>query len=93
MDSTQVNLGDGAGGRKLQGAPLGEVLASMNPQERAATVVMTGPNAPVTFPLSEVLNDDDLRIFTVINETTIDYAVARMESEVLAYPVTTIEVQ
>lgn len=93
MDSTQINLSDGAGGRKLQGAPLGEVLASMNPQGAAATVVITSPDAEITLSLSEVLDDDGLRIFTVINEAAIDYAVARMEGELLAYPVTTIEVQ
>lgn len=93
MDSTQINLGDGAGGRKLQGAPLGEVLASMEPQDAAETVIVTGPDTAVTLPLSEVLADDGVRIFTVINEAAINYAVARMDGEVLVYPVTTIEVQ
>jgi DMSO/TMAO reductase YedYZ molybdopterin-dependent catalytic subunit len=91
MDSTQIDLGEG--GQKLQGAPLGAVLASMEPQDGARTVVAFTDGGEVALPLSEALADEGIRIFTVIKEAAIDYAVARMSGEVLAHPVTRIEVQ
>jgi ABC-type thiamin/hydroxymethylpyrimidine transport system permease subunit len=91
MDSTRLNLGDGP--RKLQGVPLGKVLAAMRPQAGAETVVLhTGPE-PLTLPLADVLADDDLRLFTVIGEADVTFALARVEGQVLVAQVTRIEVK
>jgi DMSO/TMAO reductase YedYZ molybdopterin-dependent catalytic subunit len=93
MDSASVRLR--AGSAKLQGTPLGVVVASMDPAPTAETVIFrtaTGDDAPV-LPLSDVRNDDELRIFTVIDETGIGYAIARMSGEVLAEQVETIEIR
>jgi ABC-type thiamin/hydroxymethylpyrimidine transport system permease subunit/DMSO/TMAO reductase YedYZ molybdopterin-dependent catalytic subunit len=93
MDSASVRLR--AGSAKLQGTPLGAVVASMDPAPTAETVIFrtaTGDDAPV-LPLSDVRNDDELRIFTVIDETGIGYAIARMSGEVLAEQVETIEIR
>jgi hypothetical protein len=44
-------------------------------------------------PLSDVLGDDDLRIFTIIEEADVSFAIARMGGEVIAPKVTRIEVR
>jgi DMSO/TMAO reductase YedYZ molybdopterin-dependent catalytic subunit len=91
MDAVGLDLGDGP--RKLQGVSLGKVLASMQPKEGAGTVVLDTGDGPVSLPLSEVLADDDLRLFTVIGEADVTFALARMDGEVLAGQVTSIEVR
>jgi DMSO/TMAO reductase YedYZ molybdopterin-dependent catalytic subunit len=96
MDSTRLDLGDGP--RKLQGVPLGKVLAAMKPQAGAATVVVHTGGEPLSLPLAEILADDvdaphRLCLFTVIGEADVSFALARMEGEVLAAHVTHIEVK
>jgi ABC-type thiamin/hydroxymethylpyrimidine transport system permease subunit/DMSO/TMAO reductase YedYZ molybdopterin-dependent catalytic subunit len=91
MDSTRLDLGSGP--RKLQGMPLGIVLAAMEPQTGAVTVVVHTGGEPVSLPLAEVLADDGLRIFTVIGDDDVTFALARMDGEVLAASVTRIEVK
>lgn len=91
MDSTRVDVGQGP--QKLQGAPLGKVLQAMQPRPEATTVVLRTGGDPVTLPLSEVLADDDVRIFTVIGPDSVSFAVARMDGQVLAPAVTAVDVQ
>jgi ABC-type thiamin/hydroxymethylpyrimidine transport system permease subunit len=91
MDSTRLDLGDGP--RKLQGVPLGKVLAEMKPKAGAETVVLHTGAEPLPLLLDDVLADDDLRLFTVIGEAEVTFALARMEGEVLAAQVTRIEVK
>ena len=82
MDSIRLDVGDGPA--KLQGTPLGLVLESMEPQAGATTVIAHTGEAPIELSLSEVLADDDVRLFTVIGEQEITFALARMDGEVLA---------
>jgi ABC-type thiamin/hydroxymethylpyrimidine transport system permease subunit len=91
MDSTRLDLGDGP--RKLQGVPLGEVLAAMKPQARAETVLLHTGGEPLSVSLADVLADEDIRLFTVIGEANVTFALARMDGEVLAAEVTGIEVK
>jgi hypothetical protein len=91
MDSTSLDVGQGP--RKLQGAPLGQVLQSMGPLPEATSVPLQTGGEPVTLPLAGVLGDDSVRIFTVIDPAGMSFAVARMDGQVLASPVTAIEVR
>ena len=91
MDSTCLDLGDGP--RKLQGVPLGKVLAAMNPQTGAETVLIHTAGESLSLPLVEVLADDDIRLFTVIGEADVTFALACMDGEVLAARVARIEVK
>jgi DMSO/TMAO reductase YedYZ molybdopterin-dependent catalytic subunit len=91
MDSTHLDLGDGP--QKLQGVSLGEVLQAMEPQADAHTVMVHTSGEPISLPLANVLDDDDLRLFTVIGEEDITFALARMDGQVLATQVAQIEVQ
>ncbi len=91
MDSTRLDMGDGP--RKLQGVPLGKVLAAMEPRGTAETVLVYTSTGLLSLPLSEVLADDELRLFTVIGEADVTFALARMDGEVLAARVERIEVR
>jgi hypothetical protein len=91
MDSTTLDVGDG--GKKYQGAPLGDVLSAMAPAPDADTVVLHADSEATTLPLDEVLADDGVRIFTVVSEADVTFAVARMSGEVIAPQVTAIEVK
>lgn len=91
MDAVRLDLGDGP--RKLQGVALGKVLTAMEPTSDAKEVVVNTAGEPVRLPLAEVLADDDVRVFTVIGETEVTFALARISGEVLAYPIESIEVQ
>lgn len=91
MDSTQLDLGEES--LKVQGVPLGSVLRSMGLQPSAESAVLDTHDAPVWLDLTEVLEDDALRIFMVIGEEDVTFAVARMDGEVLATNVQGIEVR
>ena len=91
MDSISLDVGDGPG--KVQGVALGKVLASMEPRSDAQTVLLQTSGAPVELALADVLADDDVRIFTIIHETDVTFAVARMDGTILAPCVMHIEVK
>jgi len=91
MDSTRLDLGDGP--HKYQGVPLGLVLQAMEPHAGATTVVVHTGGEPVSLPLAEVVSDKDLRLFTIIGESDVTFALARMDGQVLAARVTRVEVR
>ncbi len=91
MDAASLDLDDGP--QKVQGVPLGKVLASLSPTADAATVVLHTPDGTEALALDDVLGSDEIRIFTVIREDGVDFAVARMNGDVIAQHVKRIEVQ
>ncbi|MGD8626438.1 MAG: ECF transporter S component [Anaerolineae bacterium] len=91
MDAATLDLGDGAG--KYQGLPLGQVLAAMQPRPGAGTVVVHTGADPLRLSLAEVLAGDDLRLFTIVGEGDVTFALARMGGQVLAPRVIRIEVE
>lgn len=94
MDAATLDLG--AGQAKYQGTALGAVLSEMGLRGEATTVAAyaSGSQEPaVTLPLSAVLDDPGLRIFVVIGETEISFALARADGEVLVPRVERIEVR
>jgi energy-coupling factor transport system substrate-specific component len=91
MDSAPIDVGQGP--EKLQGAKLGAVLATMQPQAGATTLALQGAGGETTLPLQEALTDESIRIFTVVGEAEVEFAVATMDGTVLATQVTAIEVR
>lgn len=92
MDSTRLDLGDGP--RKCQGAVLGDVLRSMDPLPEATTVMLyDGQGGVLEMDMAEVLAAGDVRVFMVIGEERVSFAVARMDGSVLAAEVDRIEVR
>lgn len=91
MDSITLDVGDGP--RKLQGAPLAEVLTGQEPAPEATTITFHTDADPIILPLNEILRNDDVRIFTLITGDQMTFAIARMDGTVIAPHVTHIEVK
>jgi ABC-type thiamin/hydroxymethylpyrimidine transport system permease subunit len=98
MDSTRLDVGFGA--HKYQGVPLGKVLQALVPQPGAAEVVaVPAPDSPdvaagmVTLPLSRALTDGDLRLFTVFQGQSMQYALATMDGQVLVARLQSLQVR
>jgi energy-coupling factor transport system substrate-specific component len=104
MDSTSLDLGQGP--KKYQGTLLNQVLEAKGPQPDASRVVLhQAEGDPVSLSLTEVMEDDKLRIFTIIGGASgteaparasaadISFVVGRMNGEIIARQVTRIEVQ
>jgi ABC-type thiamin/hydroxymethylpyrimidine transport system permease subunit/DMSO/TMAO reductase YedYZ molybdopterin-dependent catalytic subunit len=91
MDATDLDVREGAA--KYQGAPLRAVLASMEPAADATTVVLHTGGDAVRLPLEDVMGGDDVRVFTIVGEERVTFAVARVSGDVIAPLVTGIEVE
>ena len=91
MDSTGLDVGEGK--KKYQGAPLGQVLRTMEPNPTAEIVLLHAHGDPVSLALADVLADDDIRVFTIIGAGGVSFAVARMDGTVIAPHVTRIEIR
>lgn len=94
MDSTRLDVG--AGPHKYQGVALGLVLQAMNPQPQARTIavyVTDGPAPAMELELAAVLSDKDLRLFTILGESNVTFALARMDGQVVVPSVGRIEVK
>ena len=65
----------------------------MKPLDDAGTVLVQAEDQPISLPLADVLDDDDLRIFTVIGESDVTFALARMDGQVLVSQMTGIQVR
>jgi energy-coupling factor transport system substrate-specific component len=91
MDSANLDLGEGT--KKYQGVPLGRVLQTMEPHPDASDIALHSGTEPHSLSLADVLEDDDIRLFIVIRTESVSYAVARMNGNVVATEVTSIEVR
>ncbi len=47
----------------------------------------------ITLSWDELDQNDDIRLFTVIGEDSISYALAKMSGDVILFPVTQIDIQ
>lgn len=91
MDSTAISIGDISG--KFQGAAIGPILSSMGLKEQANEVVLVGDQNSISLELSSILNDQDIRIFTIILGDNISYAVARMDGQLILSDLQQIEIR
>jgi energy-coupling factor transport system substrate-specific component len=92
MDSTQINLPQGA--RKLQGVPVWKIVQAHSGADQAITQVQfVNDTDSLTLEWSELDSNDNIRIFTVIDQEGISYALARMSGEVLLFPVKEIVIE
>jgi len=66
----------------------------MSPQAGAETVILYGEGGEeLALPLADVLADDSIRLFTVVEADSVWFAAARMNGEVLLSPVSRVVVQ
>jgi energy-coupling factor transport system substrate-specific component len=91
MDSISLTLGEQT--LKVQGVPLGSLLEACLPQSGAQLARLLGAQGQITLPLEEVLSDDQVRIFSVFDQDQVSYAAARMNGELILWPVSEIRVE
>jgi len=91
MDSTQIALPGGS--QKLQGVPLWKIAEAYSGDEQPQTVQVRSSDEALTLTWDEIGANDDLRLFTVIEEDAISFTLAEMSGEVLMYPVDEIEIE
>lgn len=91
MDSFLITFSDGQ--TKTQGVPLALLIKAMQPRAEAVDVVFRASDAEQVIPLAQALADDELRIFTVIKDDLVRFALARSSGAVLLDALTAIEVR
>ncbi len=91
MDSTDINLPTGT--QKLQGVPLEVLLEPYLQSNEDKKIIVKAENASETYHWQEITQNNQLRIFSVMQDGEISYALGTMSGESILYPVTSIEVQ
>lgn len=91
MDSIQVALPDGS--QKLQGVPVWKVIDPLLNGSIPADLKFISEVDTLTLTWDEISQKDDLRIFTEINDTGLNFVLADMSGKVLLYPLTKIEIR
>jgi len=92
MDSTQLDLGYGS--NKYQGVPLRSLFSSHLEEGSFEEVVLVGvEDEDVTLPVNDVAADEGIRVFVVLEESSVSYAVAHMNGEVYLLDVGVIKLR
>ena len=91
MESTQIALPNGS--QKLQGVPLWKVIEENVIESLPNTVIFKSESEPFELSWSDIQGNDELRIFSIIEENGIAFTLARMSGEVLIYPLTEIIIE
>ncbi|MBG0786223.1 MAG: hypothetical protein H0S79_14095, partial [Anaerolineaceae bacterium] len=91
MDSTQIALP--AGSQKLQGVAVWKIITAAFPGQTPSELQFSNSDEGITLSWDELDQNDDIRLFTVIDEDSISYALAKMSGDVVLYPVTQINIQ
>lgn len=90
MDSTQVSLPGGS--RKLQGVPLWKVIEANLNGSSPSDIYFSSAEETISLEWTEIDGNDNLRLFTVIEDDGISFALAEMSGKVHLFPVTGIEI-
>ncbi len=91
MDSTQIALPEGS--QKLQGVPVWKVIEASATGSNISQVLFkseTGQN--LTLDWEKIDQNNDIRLFILIEDKGISYVLAEMTGDVLVYPVSSIEI-
>lgn len=91
MDSTQVMLTSGT--QKLQGVPLWKIVEPIVVDQEETMIHLITEAETRTYPWIEIKNDDQLRVFTVIEESGVSFALGTMAGELYLYPLIAVEVK
>ena len=91
MDSTQIPLPEGS--QKLQGVAVWKIVTAAFPGQTPTVLQFSNSDEGITLSWDELDQNDDIRLFTVIGEDSISYALAKMSGDVILFPVTQIDIQ
>jgi hypothetical protein len=92
MDSTRLDVG--SGNKKYQGVPLGLLLdPGLSSGEYTQVVASNDQGQEALLSLEEVLGDDGIRIFLLLDQGVMSYALAYLDGEVYLVGVEKIEIR
>ncbi len=92
MDSTNLDVGYGP--NKYQGVPLKTLFSSALEEGSPSEVVLVGRDGErATFPAQKIGADEGVRVFVILEEGSVSYAVAHMSGEVYLTDVRQIKLQ
>jgi ABC-type thiamin/hydroxymethylpyrimidine transport system permease subunit len=92
MDSTRLDVG--SGNKKYQGVPLGLLLdPGLSSGEYTQVVASNDQGQEALLSLEEVLGDDGIRIFLLLDQGVMSYALAHLDGEVYLVGVEKIEIR
>lgn len=92
MDSTNLDVGYGT--NKYQGVPLRLLIQSAIEDREVSKVILTGRDREqVTLPVEEVREDQGIRLFVILEDGSVSFAVAHMRGEVYATGVRRIKLR
>ncbi len=92
MDSTNLDVGYGT--NKYQGVPLRLLFKSAIEVQDVSEVILAGKDSEqITLPVEKVREDKGIRLFVVLEDSSVSYAVAHMRGEVYAIDVRHIKLR
>jgi ABC-type thiamin/hydroxymethylpyrimidine transport system permease subunit len=91
MDSTQVMFPSGS--QKLQGVPVWKFVEPLITDQGQTMIHLKSEAETRTYPWIEIKDDDQLRLFTVIEESGLSFALGTMSGELYLYPLVAVEVE
>ena len=91
MDSAQIDLPEG--GQKLQGVPVYTIIEFFSKQNIPSTINMWSGETLSEFTWSDLQNDGNLRVYTIISDLGIEYVLAETSGNVLVYPLDKITLE
>jgi ABC-type thiamin/hydroxymethylpyrimidine transport system permease subunit len=91
MDSTILDVGYGK--NKYQGAPLEDILDSTGISSSAKKVILFNNQEQTEIPIEEIMGNDQIRLFSIMSENKMSFAVATMDGEVFITYLTAIKVE
>lgn len=91
MDSTQIALPEGS--RKLQGVPVWKVIEASETGSNISQVIFKSEESQdLTIDWETIKQNNDIRLFILIEDESISYVLAEMSGDILIYPISSIEI-
>lgn len=81
MDSTALNVGSGK--KKYQGVPLSLLFADLLQEGTFEEFMISGHNGEeIALPVENVMEDTGIRVFIILDESSISYAAAHLNGDI-----------
>jgi len=91
MDSTQIALPEGS--QKLQGVPVWKVIEASEPGSTISQVLFKSEEGQnLTLDWEKINQNNDIRLFILLEDEGIRYVLAEMSGDILLNPVSTIDI-
>jgi hypothetical protein len=91
MDSTFLKFGDETA--KLQGVAIRSLWNYAQPFNETTSIVFISNERTINIPLSDFVDSDDIRIFTLLSDEGMEFVLGKMNGEVITEGIQSIEIK